>query len=394
MGIRTFTFNGESSDTYGILINKNASFNAPARAGEMISIPGRNGAYWHDLGRFENIEVTYHCVVGEATKADFVDAMSDVRSWLCGPIGYCRLEDDYNPNEYRLAVYKSGLETDEPFLTGAEFDIVFECKPQRYLTSGEAAISVASGGKVTNPTLFDAKPQLQVVGYGGITFNDKTIIVDNVPIGNIVINNSKSIEGTPATFTINTEYANVGDTISFEAIRAIRIWTSQNKISYNGQTANALSFESRIGSADSPATFVYGTSSTETNTATFNNVVVYHHGITDTYTASITITVAYDGDDTFTVTSTQVQPGYCLTSPPTIKTSDIMLDSSKSALGNPMYIDLDIGEAWNEDGGTPVSVNNSVQLPAELPTLPSGDTTITYDNTITQFEVVPRWWKV
>ena len=152
MGIRTFTFNGESSDAYGVLITQNASYNAPERAGEMISIPGRNGAFWQDRGRFENIEVTYHCVVGEGTKADFVSAMSDVRSWLCSPVGYCRLEDDYNPDEYRLAVYKNGLETDEPFVTGAEFEITFDCKPQRFLKSGEDPITIGEWGETETYT--------------------------------------------------------------------------------------------------------------------------------------------------------------------------------------------------------------------------------------------------
>ena len=69
-------------------------------------------------------------------------------------------------------------------------------------------------------------------------------------------------------------------------------------------------------------------------------------------------------------------------------------NSTKTATGNPLYIDLDIGEAWNEDGGEPLSLNNAVQLPAELPTLPTGATEITYDNTFTSFDIVPRWWKV
>lgn len=388
------TIGGVSSKNYGVYISGEGAFNAPERAVEMISIPGRNGAYPLDKGHFENIEVTYPAGLFGMSEADFADAISDFRNFLCSKNGYVRIEDDYNPNEYRMGIYKSGLEVEANSLEAGEFNIVFDCKPQRFLKSGETAVAVASGGKVTNPTLFDAKPQLQVVGYGEITFNGKTIVVDNVPIGNIVINNSKSIVGTPVTFTINTEYANIGDTISFEAIKSTRVWTSPNKISYNGQTAGSLSFESRIGSADSPVTFVYGTPSTETHTETFNNVVVYHHGTSGTYTASITITVAYDGDDTFTVTSAQVPPGYCLFSPPTVETSDIMLDSSKSSLGNPMYIDLDIGEAYKIENGSAVSVNNSVTIPAELPTLPSGDTTITYDNTITQFKVLPRWWKV
>jgi len=395
MAINTFTFGGVTSSDFGIYVSGEGLFNAPKRATEVVEIPGRDGAYILDKGHFENIEVTYRVFNQEKNLDDFRTKLANLRSALASQIGYQRLTDTFHPTEYRMAAFIDGVEISPiKYNTASEFEIKFNCKPQRFLTTGETAVSVASGGKVTNPTLFDAKPQLQVVGYGEITFNDKTIVVDNVPIGNIVIDNAKSLVGTPVTFTINTEYANIGDTVSFEAIKATRVWTSQNKISYNGQTASALSFESRIGSPDSPATFVYGTSSTETHTETFNNVVVYHHGITDTYTASITITVAYDGDDTFTVTSTQVMPGFCLTSPPTIETSDIMLDSSMSALGNPMYIDLDIGEAWNEDGGTPVSVNNSVQLPAELPTLPSGDTTFVYDNTITSFKVLPRWWKV
>ena len=59
-----------------------------------------------------------------------------------------------------------------------------------------------------------------------------------------------------------------------------------------------------------------------------------------------------------------------------------------------MYIDLDLGEAYKYEGGVPVSVNNGVVIPAELPTLPNGATTITYDNTFTSVKVTPRWWKV
>ena len=59
-----------------------------------------------------------------------------------------------------------------------------------------------------------------------------------------------------------------------------------------------------------------------------------------------------------------------------------------------MYIDLDIGEAYKIEGNEPVSVNDAVVLPAELPTLSPGTNTITFDNTITQLKIVPRWWRV
>ena len=69
-------------------------------------------------------------------------------------------------------------------------------------------------------------------------------------------------------------------------------------------------------------------------------------------------------------------------------------DSTKTLLPSPMYIDLDLGEAYGEVSGEMASFNNLVSLPAELPKLKVGDTGIAYDNTITDLKVIPRWWKI
>ena len=53
------TFDGVDSTQYGVYITGEAVYNAPMRDVEMIEIPGRNGAYALDKGRFTNIEVTY-----------------------------------------------------------------------------------------------------------------------------------------------------------------------------------------------------------------------------------------------------------------------------------------------------------------------------------------------
>ena len=165
---KTLTFDGESSADYGVYITGQAVFNAPEREVEMITIPGRNGTFALDKGRFENVTVTYPAGIFADTDEDFSEAISDFRNWLCSRQGYVRLEDDYNPNEYRLAVYKSGLEVELAQLKAGEFNIVFECKPQRFLTSGETEITVTSGDEITNPTLFDASPLLEVSGYGSL----------------------------------------------------------------------------------------------------------------------------------------------------------------------------------------------------------------------------------
>ena len=144
---KSLTFDGENSRDYGVYITGQAVFNAPERNVEMVEIPGRNGAYALDKGNFNNIEVTYPAGIFADSLTDFAEAVSDFRNFLCSRTGYVRLTDDYNPDEYRLAVYKSGLEVTPTQLIAGEFNITFECKPQRYLTSGEDLIEVGAWGE-------------------------------------------------------------------------------------------------------------------------------------------------------------------------------------------------------------------------------------------------------
>lgn len=172
-----FVFDGVDSRNYGVYISGDAVFNAPERDVEMIEIPGRNGAFALDKGRFSNIEVTYPAGLFGNSEADFAAGINALRNALASRKGYCRLEDDYNSNEYRMAVYKSGLDVTPARLKAGQFDIVFECKPQRFLKSGETAQAVTSGGTITNPTLQASKPLLEVTGMGDLSVGDVSMTI-------------------------------------------------------------------------------------------------------------------------------------------------------------------------------------------------------------------------
>jgi hypothetical protein len=68
--------------------------------------------------------------------------------------------------------------------------------------------------------------------------------------------------------------------------------------------------------------------------------------------------------------------------------------SSQSVLGTPTYVDCDLGECYKLVDGSIASLNAYIDLGSELPTLGTGETEITFDNTITDLKVVPRWWKI
>lgn len=408
---KTLTFDGESSADYGVYITGQAVFNAPEREVEMITIPGRNGTFALDKGRFENVTVTYPAGIFADTDEDFSEAISDFRNWLCSRQGYVRLEDDYNPNEYRLAVYKSGLEVELAQLKAGEFNIVFECKPQRFLKSGEEDIEIDGEDTITNPTLFDAKPLLKVTGHGNLRIGDYLFKINEcASLGNYKVYDTAVI--TPnKPLTISRSLTSVQDPIavgsrafffSFEDLNetdfapVTNITTTATEYSVD-VSPSAISVNATFGSAS----FSAGTSSTQSASIAFD-LHAYGSGGTmeavrmtcscilaknavDKMTMEITYTLAavsgYNQLDLDLVDSTQ----YC-------RLDDVTVTSTRSLASETKYIDLDIGEAYLILGDQIVNLNKYIYLGADLPVLHSGSTTIEGDSTITTLLVEPRWW--
>ena len=401
---KELTFDGEQSGDYGLYITGAGTFNAPNRDMEMVTIPGRNGSFAHDRGRFENIEVTYPAGVYGSDESDFADKIADIRAWLCSKKGYVRLTDEYNPNEYRLAVYKSGLEVTPALLKAGEFDLVFECKPQRFLTSGETAQTIASSGDtLTNPTRFNARPMLEVNGYGKIGINGEEVEVISQALGwtNLLpVTYNYGNAGTSVQWVITPDYTkvNTGDTIRISPGSEIDIVVEGDSLAVESfsQTGDFVGYASTSGGTKlrlvlngdmiNPFTFTLGTAKTASASIgigyNFQGVQPRH----DTITVQFDVSTA--GAIRIIVTVPYGARSYDLEIGP------IAGNSSQSALGNPLYFDLDIGEAYKIENGAYVSVNSAVYIPPELPELEPGANTITFDGTVSDLKVVPRWWTV
>lgn len=135
------------SEDIGVYIAGDGVYNAPERDYEMVSIPGRNGNLAIDHGRYENITVTYPAFIWANTQEEFREKVAKVRAKLMSKIGYKRLEDTYHPDEYRMAIYMSGLEVEPIFYNRAgRFELSFDCKPQRFLNIGELKRDISEPG--------------------------------------------------------------------------------------------------------------------------------------------------------------------------------------------------------------------------------------------------------
>lgn len=435
---KALSFDNVSSRTYGVYITGEAVYNAPEREVEMISIPGRNGAFALDKGRFENIEVTYPAGIFADNEANFAEAISDFRNFLCSRKGYVRLQDEYNPDEYRMAVYKSGLEVSPALLKAGEFEITFDCKPQRFLTSGETAVQMVETGSlnnyITNPTLFDSKPLLAVTGSGTVRIGtdpnsptDYTIVLNNDTVGEIELlpelsYSTRFTSQSSITFTRSFEsvpYAltDSGDTVTipyFNIAISLRAATNQtiDSATVTFQSAHAISNYSRyttdtVDERTVKAAFFYGAqtwtkgsaqslaedsvkiecsvTTTDPSTGTTS---------TSTKTTNFKIRRLFGSSGFVSIGLTDISGN--MSRAGDINCGAITATSTQSVLGNPTYIDCDIGEAYKIVNGNVISLNRYIELGSQLPVLVPGSNTVHRNSTSTPTSILvtPRWWKV
>lgn len=411
-------YGGVNSADYGIYITGEAVYNAPERDGEFIEVPGRNGAIFMDNRRYRNITVTYPAGAYGGSQKEFREKMTRFRNAIISQIGYQKLEDTYHPDEYRMGVYTSGLEVEAVAHGKAgEFNLVFECKPQRWLAAGALPIPIDSGDVLQNPTPFSSGPLLEIEGYGFVWFNGQSVKLENAVLGNTLLNDSfvSSISTTDQlSIETSNEVAfdgslfNTGDTITVKATKFrtsfytqnVGIYVKSNSGSGSPEGSGAIIWPDDNYTRDievrfTDLSFVAGTAKTYqyTYTAVFQNQSNVEIG-----TIQLVGTIDYSYSQgvhtiSFQVTATATSGSY-YPQGAKIFGGQIIVASTLSILGNPTYIDCEMGEAYRIVDGEAVSLNSKVALGSDLPTLKPGSNKVTYSNTITDLKIVPRWWRV
>ena len=170
-----FTLDGIASTDFGVWTNGYKTFGGTTRDVDLLQVPGRHGDLVKDNKRFENVEIQYEdCGIvrqGALLKYEELRNFLSVHS-----DGYYRLEDTYHPDEYRLARFVGPLDPEigDRYET-AKFDLLFDCKPQHYLKSGEEWST--DPVSLRNPTMFNAEPLIRIYGTGTVQIGSETVTV-------------------------------------------------------------------------------------------------------------------------------------------------------------------------------------------------------------------------
>lgn len=418
-------FGGVDSADFDLYIGGEGTFNAPKRSVDVISVPGRNGAIVIDQGHFENIEVSYTVINQEASLATFAQKLSGFRNAICAQRGYQRLSDTFHPDEFRLAMFVDDFEV-KPIehASASKFTIKFNCKPQRYLTSGEAPVVVADGESLTNPTLFDAEPLLAIKGSGTVSFGGYEIDVINPYRGDVMILDPNVYTRTQAgtisesLFNINvSDVANSGDEITIRPItvmysldlyqlnygdEVIKACTATDEDGTLGGTSSVLSVSEKtvkLSTVLDPVEFAF--SNTQdfvlvTHTVTLKVGMISNASIVTKY-----YTVTFDVNYHVGTNNLDVQLSFYGGSDDvnqvmmsSASSKGISVDSTVFILGDPTYLDCELGEAYMIEDGEIVSLNKHIDMGSRLPKLVPGETEFSLSSNITECKVTPRWWKI
>ena len=164
----TITFNGTASSNFGLIVEKLPPSIHAARRGDLITIPGRNGVIVRADGSFETYQQEYQISFSQAAmNRDPYRTARDIAVWLLGASGFCRLEDGFEPDHFRMARYSGGFDVGEVLIEYGKATLTFDVQPQRYLKSGETPIRYegVSGRPygILNPTQFESRPLLKFV---------------------------------------------------------------------------------------------------------------------------------------------------------------------------------------------------------------------------------------
>lgn len=226
----TFYLDGVDAASVGICLQAPIEFREAVSIVKSNSIPGRNGDLIWETGSYKNRRGKAKCF---CLRNDVEETIGDAGRFLMSKNGYRRLETSDDPNHYWMARVKNSPQIAMRLRMLAPFEIEFDCKPQRFLLSGENEVSFSANGSITNPYGFPSSPIIKINGLGAgilnigtyrvnvLDLDEKGIIVDCEMMNAYNIDGNKNSSISTDDFPLIVDGAN---SVSFSGgIRSVEI---------------------------------------------------------------------------------------------------------------------------------------------------------------------------
>lgn len=163
------TFDGvQLNDDSNIFLSDDSEWYAiPPREYTPFVVSGRNGDLLLDNGRYSNIERSFSFDLIKNGKA-----VQTLEQAIASKVGYKELRNSDDPGCYVMAAY-AGIDKISfgQFKSTGRINVLFNCKPQKFIDSGANAVTAGSSSnptQITNPTQMRAKPLIRMPANGDL----------------------------------------------------------------------------------------------------------------------------------------------------------------------------------------------------------------------------------
>lgn len=179
----TFYLDGIDAQSASIYLQKPIVFSEAVPNIESKTIPGRNGDLIFESGSYKNRSGSASCF---CLQEDVEGAVSSAGRFLMSKKGYRRLETSNDPNHYWMARVENSPQMEMRIRVLAPFDISFDCKPQRFLKSGENKTSFTASGSLSNQYGQVALPLITLYGQGAGTLTIGSCVVEVIDLDEVL----------------------------------------------------------------------------------------------------------------------------------------------------------------------------------------------------------------
>ncbi len=170
-------YGGEASADFGIVLAEAPTFERPTRKQSVFTVPGRNGAIIQQENAWNDVSRVYKVWVADSADKDLADTVNAVEAWLNSKTGYNRLEDNFEPDVYRLAYYSGGDSFTNDLTQYGEASLRFTCRPERFLKDADIELEVANGSELINETRFASRPLIHLEGSGLVSISIEGVTI-------------------------------------------------------------------------------------------------------------------------------------------------------------------------------------------------------------------------
>lgn len=218
----TFFIDRVDARSVGIYLQSPVEFSEATPIGTAQTIPGRNGDLIFETGSYENRSGTASCFCLQNS----VDkALNAAGRFFMSKRGYRRLETSDDPDHFWLARVENSPSIEQKMRKLAPFTIGFDCKPQRFLKSGESEFAFYSSGSIFNITGFDSLPLIKLLGIGSGSVQIGDCVVNIRDVSSVMYLDSETMNAYNGSKPLNDKI----DALEFPVLHP-----GENNISFSG----------------------------------------------------------------------------------------------------------------------------------------------------------------